>query len=476
MVMYINVWCAYPLLTLKRLKMRLFYIPPPLLSLFILLFALTTSCEQEELAPMLGEAIEEMVAPEWNVLSEADRQAAYEAAADEFEYTYWYGISEGEVLGSPVVNSLVPPRTTSRSELENQLNYYAEKGIVAKEDASSLLDMLAFFDNCGWDGQTSLTDVSNQLNRFIADNNLNQFEHPVTFHTVELLEEMLVNNPVSRSIKGEAGNELFKNDDGQLCSTSGWFCPSESSVAAAAAEAAATAAAAALKKVLIKAAGPVGAIIAVLIKDAIKDAFSGLFCNVQCDECGPPAGVMALYNSDCSLREIRAAGTFEFAERWEFPIDENLDGTFDRTLSNSVQNRASGSSITSDRNRVIADVICDDGEFYGWAGPRNQPVFVASDQRQMSPVAWINRPPAQSGFLLPLNTQLCFSLTELGDGTWDRVSGWTVNDGGLSNFSGSTTFCRTFTGSSRMISLGVRYRNPCNTSQERFITTSFVVQ
>lgn len=420
---------------------------------------------------------EEITAPEWNILSEDNRQAAYKAAANEFEYTYWYGISEGDVVGEAALNSLTLPRNTSRNELESQLNYYAEKGVVAPQDAASLLKMLTFFDNCDWDGQTSLTDVSNQLNAFVETNGLNQTDYPITFHTVELMKEMLVNNPVSRLVKEQDENDLFKNDDGQLCTTSGWFCPSNNNVAAAAAEAAASAAAAALKTVLIKAAGPVGAIIAVLIKDAIKDAFSSIFCNVECDECGPPAGVMALYNSDCSLRELRAAGTFEFAERWEFPIDENLDGTFDRTLSNNTQNRAAGTSVTSDRNRVIADVFCDDGNLYPWAGPRNQPVFVASDQRQMSPVAWVNRTSGSFGFVQPMNTQICFSLTELGDGTWDRV-GWSANTGSPSSgSSGNTNFCTTFTGSgSRMVSVGMRYRNPCNPSQERFIATSFVVQ
>ncbi|NJO87191.1 MAG: hypothetical protein HC821_04100 [Lewinella sp.] len=433
-----------------------------------------TSCEQDTLESSPTEASTDALPPiTWNALSEAEQKELYATAANDFEYTYWYTISEGQVLGNDFVSGLPAPQEISRKDLMTQLDYFVERGDLAPQDVASLLELLEFFGNRQWNRETPLSDVSNQLNGFLTDNAINSTDYPLTFHMVKFTEELLVNNLITRNTTDEGALAGQKNDDGQLCTTSGFLCPSQSAIASAASNAASAAFASALVSTAIKATGPLGAGILAIMRFAFRDLFTSIFCNVDCDECGPAAGVIAIYNSNCSLRELRAAGSFEFAERFIFLVDGNLDGAFEADPV-VPQNSLPGSAITSPQNRVIVDVVCDGNRSFLW--PRNRAIFISSDQRQMNPSAWVTASPAPSGFVLPMNTQICFTLTELSDATWNRV-GWSAPTGNPS--SGGTfnnTFCTSFSGATRLVNVGMRYQNPCNTSQERIIGVSFVAR
>lgn len=441
-----------------------------LLSLLIPISLLTYSCEPEK---MVVPPPEEKIT--WLELTTEQQQKAYKNAAHELEMTHAYavaGIREDleersfDDLGSLEFN---------QEHFAEELSFYVEKGWLSEADVTSLHSAMDFFRQTNWNGVTATATVGIEIDDFLLSEGINSVDHPLTFHTVGVIKDILVHNPITRFSKQSLSNEALKDDDGALCKTVGFLCPSLGPIENAAKSAAASAAASQLvKEVLGIASTALASAMSSAISSVLGTVWSSIFCRVECDACAGPAGILALY-INCDLDEIQAIGTFEHAERWIFEIDANLDGTFDNTATNLVQNSAAATSLPNSHFKVIADVRCDDDELYPWAGPRNQPVSVWPDLNNSRPTGWLLGPPKQSGFIYPLNTQLCFTLNEIADGAWERA-GWVANTGSPSSSSSNGNFCTTFTGSSRPAWVGARYINPCNTSQEKFISTSFVVQ
>lgn len=254
------------------------------------------------------------------------------------------------------------------------------------------------------------------------------------------------------------------------------MCPDFNKETEAAKDAAAAAAPEVVKKTLVEAgqtSDPVIAAMLAVIKVALGVVWESAFCTVECDECAGPAGILGFYQG-CNLSEIQAIGTFEHANRWYFLIDANFDNSYEQTITRDLQNSVRISDLPNGNFKVIADAECDDENRYEWSGPRNQPVTVYANLNDAFPVGWITSPTPINGFAYRPNTQLCFTLNENGTSGLHR-SGWVANRGSPSSSSGnSSTFCTTFN-SEGPAWVGARYINPCNTSQEKFISTSFII-
>lgn len=228
-------------------------------------------------------------------------------------------LAENEPGFSLPAGQLAPEFDTPESKAE-RLAQFVDNGLLSEKDAGTYQRLLSFLDEVAWTGDLPVSTVERDLDDFLIAEQVQQEIHPATYHTAGLLKEVLINNPITREAVGKEPFGVRKSDDGQLCKTVGFFCPKKGPIQDAAKAAAVQAASDAFKKkakgIGIKA--TTSSVIASLIKSALGTVWSSIFCRVECDECAGPAGVVAIYNSNCSLREIRAAGTFEHANRLVF--------------------------------------------------------------------------------------------------------------------------------------------------------------
>lgn len=164
--------------------------------------------------------------------------------------------------------------------------------------------------------------------------------------------------------------------------------------------------------------------------------------NEDCDECAPAVGIRPVHdNTTCQFLGIEAVGTFEFAERWNFLIDVNRDGSFDVTQT-VTSNLVPASSLPGSAFEVIVDVECDGETDLPWPGGQQQPVTIDPNAPYSPPipVATVNQPPLNQGYYYSTNTQYCFGLSNLYAHGW-TFDGWEASAGTPSSGNNTSNFC-----------------------------------
>lgn len=397
----------------------------------------------------------------------------YAAAADATYFTY-AKVLQSEPNGGIAESAKDLPSPLDMVQFRNLVHAYVEQAHLEERDGKALVEAVNFFASLNLIEGDSVDELEKELLDFKQSLDMTPTATPITYHTFMTISEVMLRGPVDR-LEGKKDN-LQKNNDGSLCATVGFFCPSadgQSGIANAAQIAASAAAASAFKEAGVIDGTATVAVVAALIKEALGLVWEGLFCTMECDECAEAAGIIVDYNG-CDLNEILPLGTFEFAEGFVYLIDENRDGSYERNVVvRNSSGRVRASDLPSNPFKVIVDVECDGGTPRPWPVDRSRAVTVFPQLPSARPSGFITGPPKQSGYFYRPNTTLCFTLKgQNGNGlTFD---GWTASGGSPS--SGGTinsTFCTSFS-SDGPKSVNARFRNDCTGGSE-FITNSFVI-
>lgn len=362
------------------------------------------------------------------------------------------------------------------------LENYADKGLISSKEIAAFTSLIDMLDGEELYATDKITNTHNFFESFAAENSISLTGTPVTYAALRVVQHSTFSTDTyNATLGGKTAHQKGEND-GQLCSPP-WFCGSGANAALTVGNAVA------LNEfrttVEWSASAEVAAAAAISL--AITSGFSW-FCRqiANCDDCAAPVGVTILRDGpgNCNFAGIRPVGTFEWAERAEFFIDDNQNGVFIGPLvSTSIEEFPEFIltdnqlvSLEIDLNSqfdVFVDITCDGGGAANWPVGQQNPVRIDPSPDRV-PVGTISRPPLTNGYYYRPGTQICFQLNSF-NAMGNTFVGWRAPGGSPSTGSANTQFCTTFN-QSTALPRGVQavFQSPC-TNQEFLLGTSFLI-
>ena len=452
--------------------------------LFILLAFFLWTCEKDQIVTSSNDEADPQITQDSDLLKE--QPAAYRGAGIAYRDAIHYqkkAIQAGEIEFPSDEIVTTDPQTTI-----DALNVYESIGYVTQSDVSKLQAFMAYVAEINVNGSTDISHVRGLISNWVSRNGVKVEKHPVTYHSIMIVKEALFKNQLTLLREANENFQFRGADDGTLCTVSGFLCSQTNAAVSAAARTAASQAAAAGFKGLInfnaddeltifESGLSIG--IAAAINGLLTLFWDQIFCNIDCDMCAPAIGIIPVFNeTTCQFLGIEAAGSFEFAERWNFSIDANRDGTFGAPQTD-LDNFVPSSSLPNNTFDVFVDVACDGNTDMAWPVGTQQPVTVDPNATfsPPNPTGTISVTPSpNNGMFYRTGTQYCFRLNNLNRNGW-TFNGWfTTSNASPSSGGSNTTFCTTFSTSfPTTAGVNARFTHPCSSTDAIISAGTMVV-
>jgi len=250
----------------------------------------------------------------------------------------------------------------SQESIMGELTGHVQQGVIGEEDLSKLIEFNEAIPALGLTANMALTEARSVVESWMQNNGVTVIETPMTYHAISVATEALLKTQVTRLEEDSKQPTVLKGaNDNTLCTVSGWFCGQSNATVSRAAQAAlALGVRDAFRRASDWSSAQQSAAIAAILF-IVNTFWDDIFCNEDCDDCGPAAGIRAVYNG-CNFTGLQAIGSFEYAEAFEYLIDINQDGVYDitRELFND-SGFIPKSSLPTTPFKVIVDVLCDGG-------------------------------------------------------------------------------------------------------------------
>lgn len=441
---------------------------------FVLLIVLFTSCEKEPVDQK--EKIPNIESANTGFLTEVpDTYRETGIAYRDAMHYYQKAIKEGEVQNPATDQSFMFEDIEASMKF---LQAYESLGHVSNLDIEMLNTFIRYIESMNVSGTTDISEIRALVTDWITTNGISVKQYPLTFHTIMVAKEALFTNQIT-ILREESDNlQLRGADDGFLCTVSGFLCGQTNQQVSTAARAAVIFGAGQAFKASVEWTDFQESAAVAAIGLIINTFWNVIFCNEDCDTCAPAVGIRPVFsNTTCQFLGIEAVGTFEFAERWAFLIDDNQDGAFDLTRT-VLSNFVPASSLPSSTFDVIVDVDCDGATDMPWPGG-TQVAATVNPNATLSPsqpTATFNQPPLNQGYYYLTNTQYCFGLSNLVTNGW-TFAGWEASAGTPSSGSSTSNFCTSWNNFSFPTTTGLnaKFTHPCASSPAYLSPSSFFI-
>lgn len=447
-------------------------------------FALTfTGCEREQATDLITPSeTEELVQSAALSPGEVDvsqivpqhvdfTKFGIEARQELYGYYAAYEADELVTYGNP---SAVPNLEKQIDDMES----YVQTGLLTAQDVRLLRKFAEYTKTFTFQPDEATSSVRARYREWISAHSITPANNPILYHAFTAAEELLFETQVSAALAENPGLDEQKSNDDNYCTVSGFLCTADNNTFANIVRTVIRTGIAAIFRSSVDwtsqeeilgninlgnlAESAVGAATGIVL----TSWWDRVFCNVECDNCAAAIGAVAVFDvNGCDFIGIRLIGNFEFADRFEVFIDDNLDGVFEgpfvifeptTDLITAQQIGNLGSSSFAFR----VEVICDGGVSFPWAGPPGGLFFDLDNLDFPRPTASINTPPRNS-FYYPSFTPLTFSTFAV------ATRGWTFNNwsagGGTPSTGGSLNSFTTSFNDNNPITRGISlsWSHPC---------------
>ena len=376
----------------------------------------------------------------------------------------------------------------THEDIKGALLSYSRINTIGAADLEKLFEFDAAIIGLGLTPDMTLGEGRQVVERWMRDHGVTVEQFPLTYHTISIAIESLFENQITKLQKESKVQNLKGSESNSLCTVKGLLCTKTNSFVSSAAQAALGLG---IKQVFKKVSDwtdvqqAAAAAAVVLIIDTFWD---DIFCIEDCDDCGPAAGIRAVYNG-CNFTGIQAVGSFEFVERFRYAIDINQDGAPDQVIpiENSNVGFIPKTSLPTAGFKASVEVLCDggkegkEGSIMPWPGGTLGLAYI--DPRlpvaPARPTANFTAPPKKGSpypYYYDTNTQLCFGMTNLATRGWTFVR-WQTSGGGTPSTGTSTSnFCTKFSASQpTTFSVSAVFSHPCSPTNYVLSGPSFVV-
>ena len=416
----------------------------------------------------------------------------YRAAGDAYREDMFNFTQNLETGTLELTNAVDDIYLGTRESVLGELTGYVHQGIVGDQDLSKLSEFTDAIPTLGLTGNMPLVEARSIVADWMQGNGVTVAEYPLTYHAISVATEAVLKTQVTRLEEDLKQQIVSKGaNDNTLCTVRGTFCSQTNQTVSLAAQAALA--------LGVRQAFRSASSWTTLQQDAATTAivliittfWDVAFCNEDCDNCGPAAGIRAVYNG-CTFMGIQAVGTFEHGEGFTYLIDVNQDGVYEmqRDIFDNI-GFVPRTSLPTAPFKVIVDVLCDGGRgnvpgsTMPWPVDRQAAVYInpALPVAPARPTANFTQPPLQGDassngypYFYPANTQLCFGMTNLATRGWTFV-GWRTIGGNPSSGSFTSSFCTTYSATQAINrSVYAEFSHPCSPTNFRLAGPSFVIK